>query len=160
MEEQVEGAMKEPPERKKMERELRLEKEEINLLSPKKSSRTHRVGTITLGIGLVGVGALFLAHMFLPEMSYEFIYKVWPVIFILLGIEILLANGRRNVEFVYDKTAIGLVAVLIVFSMFMAVIGFAVETGTKYYEQEYERQIHNTYKESTYDESTYGENGR
>ncbi len=137
-----------------MEQELRLgEKEQINPASQKKSNRSHRVGTVTLGIGLVGVGALFLAHMFLPDMSYEFIYKVWPVIFILLGIEILLANGRKNAEFVYDKTAIGLTAVLIVFSMFMAVIGFAVETSTKYYEWEYERQIHNSYNESTYDES-------
>lgn len=137
-----------------MEQELRLgDKDQINSSSPKKSSRIHRVGTITLGFGLVGAGALFLAHMFLPDMSYEFIYKVWPVIFILLGIEILLANGRKNVEFVYDKTAIGLAAVLIVFSMFMAVIGFAVETSTKYYEQEYERQIQSTYNESTYDEN-------
>ena len=78
---------------------------------------------------------------------YEFIYKAWPVIFILLGIEILLANGRKNVEFVYDKTAIGLVAFLIIFSMFMAVIGFAVETSTRYYEQEYQRWIYNTYDE-------------
>ena len=132
-----------------MEQELRLgETEQINSSSQRKRGvRTHRVGTITLGIGLVGVGALFLAHMFLPEMSYEFIYKVWPVIFILLGIEILLANGRKNVEFVYDKTAIGLVAFLIIFSMFMAVIGFAVETSTRYYEQEYQRWIHNTYDE-------------
>ncbi|MBD5545690.1 MAG: hypothetical protein HDR01_15950 [Lachnospiraceae bacterium] len=132
-----------------MEQELRLgETEQINSPSQRKSGvRTHRVGTITLGIGLVGVGALFLAHMFLPEMSYEFIYKVWPVIFILLGIEILLANGRKNVEFVYDKTAIGLAAFLIIFSMLMAVIGFAVETSTRYYEQEYQRWIHNTYDE-------------
>lgn len=132
-----------------MEQELRLgETEQINSSSKRKSGgRTHRVGTITLGIGLVGVGALFLAHMFLPEMSYEFIYKAWPVIFILLGIEILLANGRKNAEFVYDKTAIGLVAFLIIFSMFMAVIGFAVETSTRYYEQEYQRWIYNTYDE-------------
>lgn len=138
-----------------MEQELRLgETEQINSSSIRKSNRTHRVGTITLGIGLVGVGALFLAHMFLPEMSYEFIYKVWPLIFILLGIEILLANGRKNVEFVYDKTAIGLVAFLIIFSMFMAVIGFAVETSTRYYEQEYQRQIYSTYNESTSDETS------
>lgn len=131
-----------------MEQELRLgEKEQINTSSQRQGGRIHKVGTITLGIGLVGIGALFLAHMFLPEMSYEFIYKVWPVIFILLGIEILLANGRRNGEFVYDKTAIGLVAFLIIFSMFMAVIGFAVETSTRYYVQEYQRRNCSTYEE-------------
>lgn len=137
-----------------MEQELRLgEKEQINPSSQRKGSgRTHRVGTITLGIGLVGIGTLFLAHMFLPEMSYEFIYKVWPVIFILLGIEILLANGRKNTEFVYDKTAIGLAVFLIIFSMFMAVLGFAVETSKKYYEQEYQRRMYNTY--DTYEEES------
>lgn len=90
--------------------------------------RSHKVGTVTLGLSLVCMGVLFLAHMFFPEVSYGFIYKLWPVIFILLGMEILLSHHSRSLgEFIYDKTAIVLVALLILFAMLTGIIGMAVE---------------------------------
>ena len=67
-----------------------------------KEVRTHRVGSITLGSALVLFGILFLVHLFVPVLTYEIIFHIWPCIFILLGIEILLANRKKNVEFVYD----------------------------------------------------------
>lgn len=36
--------------------------------------RTHRVGTITLGLCLIVFGTLFFIHMFLPTLRYEMIY--------------------------------------------------------------------------------------
>ena len=70
-----------------------------------KEVRTHRVGSITLGSALVLFGILFLVHLFVPVLTYEIIFHIWPCIFILLGIEILLANRKKNVEFVYDGKA-------------------------------------------------------
>lgn len=121
-----------------MEQEILVEDKEFVEKKQKSAiGRTHRVGTITLGTSLVCIGCLFLAHMFLPEISYEFIYKLWPAIFIILGVEILLANYKsRFSEFIYDKTAIFLVAGLIVFSMLMGVIGMVVESERYYYEQQ------------------------
>lgn len=91
---------------------------------------THRVGTITLGGMLVTFGILFLLRIFLSDLSYEFIFKLWPIIFIFLGIEILLANIRQKVEkLIYDKTAIALIIILSFFAMGMAItevcIGYA-----------------------------------
>lgn len=91
---------------------------------------THRVGTITLGGMLVTFGTLFLLRIFLSDLSYEFIFKLWPIIFIFLGIEILLANIRQKVEkLIYDKTAIALIIILSFFAMGMAItevcIGYA-----------------------------------
>lgn len=63
-----------------------------------KEVRTHRVGSITLGSALVLFGILFLVHLFVPVLTYEIIFHIWPCIFILLGIEILLANRKKNVE--------------------------------------------------------------
>lgn len=71
-----------------------------------KEVRTHRVGSITLGSALVLFGILFLVHLFVPVLTYEIIFHIWPCIFILLGIEILLANRKKNVEFVYDGKAV------------------------------------------------------
>lgn len=99
-----------------------MEKMEIN-----KCIHIHRVGTITLGIGLVGMGCLFLTHMFLPNLSYGFIYRVWPALLIMLGVEVLLSNANRKREFVYDKAAMFLVGALILFSMFMATASIILE---------------------------------
>lgn len=91
---------------------------------------THRVGTITLGGMLVTFGILFLLRIFLADLSYEFIFKLWPIIFIFLGVEILFANIRQKVEkLIYDKTAIALIIILSFFAMGMAItevcIGYA-----------------------------------
>ena len=118
-----------------------------------KAVRIHKVGTVTLGTSLVMVGILFLSHMFFPAISYGFIYKIWPVIFILLGVEILLSgSGSKEKEFVYDKTAICLVAVLMAFAMCMAVIGFAIESSVWYTESE--QLVHRMFTNIQYDEGS------
>lgn len=91
-------------------------------------TKTHRVGTITLGGMLVTFGVLFLLRIFLTSLSFELIFKLWPVIFIFLGIEILMANFREQQEkLVYDKTAIALIIVLSFFAMGMAIAEFCID---------------------------------
>lgn len=97
-------------------------------------TRKHRVGTITLGAGMIGVGSLFLGHMIFPDLSYTWVYKVWPVILIMLGVEILFANSKKEKEFIYDKTAIMLVAFLVLFTMSLAFLGYGIEAGMAYKE--------------------------
>lgn len=82
--------------------------------------KVHRVGTVTLGIMLVMFGLLFLAHMVI-SFPYEFIFKLWPVMIIGLGVEILLANAKSDkITFVYDKGAVFLMIIICFFSMSMA----------------------------------------
>lgn len=83
--------------------------------------RIHRVGALTFGILLVTFGILFLLRIFIPDLSYEFIMKLWPIVFILLGIEILIANIKQSDnKLIYDKTAFFLIIVLSFFAMGMA----------------------------------------
>lgn len=89
----------------------------------------HRVGTITLGVTMVAIGVLYLVQIFGGVMEYGWICKLWPVIFILLGVEILLANARKGGEFVYDKVGILLTFVLTVFAFCMAVVQQMIEIG-------------------------------
>lgn len=79
--------------------------------------RVHRVGTMTLGVGLITFGILFLLKIIMPTMDYLFIYRLWPTIFILLGVEVLLSCKKSNV--VYDKCGIVLLVCLITFAMIM-----------------------------------------
>ncbi|MBR1391164.1 MAG: hypothetical protein IJ567_06960 [Lachnospiraceae bacterium] len=92
-----------------------------------KKLHTHRVGTLTLGSSLILGGILFLAHIFVPIVTYRWIFHAWPCILILLGIEILLANRRENQEFVYDKGAVCLMILLTFFSMVMAAADWVME---------------------------------
>jgi len=88
-------------------------------------TKTHRVGTFTLGGMLVTFGVIFLLRIFFAGLSYDIIFKLWPIVFIFLGIEILLANFRQKDDsLVYDKTAFALIIVLSFFAMGMSIIEF------------------------------------
>ena len=83
--------------------------------------RTHKVGTLTLGVGLILFGVLFLVHLFTGALSYELIFHLWPVVFILLGVEVLLSlipSGR--VQFQLSIGSVVLMALMMVFAMVMA----------------------------------------
>lgn len=107
--------------------------------------RTRRVGGFTCGVVLVVFGVMMLLHSFIPTLTYELILSFWPVILIVLGVELLIANtvscfkDNKNcqgdnqqssfVEFKYDLAAIVLMFVIVLFSVGM---GFA-EFCLKYY---------------------------
>lgn len=82
--------------------------------------RSHRVGSVTAGLSMVGIGVMFLLHLFFDMMDYQMMFSLWPVMLIILGLELLLSNlSTRKV--VYDKAAIFLLIVMTFFSMAMAV---------------------------------------
>jgi UDP-N-acetylmuramyl pentapeptide phosphotransferase/UDP-N-acetylglucosamine-1-phosphate transferase len=91
-------------------------------------AKTHRVGTVTLGGMLVTFGILFILRIFLTGISFDIIFKLWPIIFIFLGLEILIANFRQKEEkLIYDKTAFALIIILSFFAMGMAITEFCME---------------------------------
>lgn len=83
--------------------------------------KEHRVGTVTLGLMLVIFGILFLVHMIIPGVSYDFIFQLWPFMLVALGVEVLWVNVKNEqVSFVYDKGAVFLMIIISFFSMTMA----------------------------------------
>lgn len=104
----------------------------------KQAIRVRRVGTVTFGTVLVVIGILFLIHLAFPAFHYYVVYRFWPIILIMLGIEVLLGSRQKSYEvlnrqgeiveqnkMVYDVPAILLMIVLVFFSMCMAMIDFA-----------------------------------
>ncbi|MBR4670403.1 hypothetical protein D6853_12305 [Butyrivibrio sp. X503] len=84
-----------------------------------KNVRSHRVGAITAGLSLIAFGIAFVCHIFVGGISYEFIFHMWPLLLVGLGIELLISNlGSENV--VYDKGAIFLMIIMAIFAMGMA----------------------------------------
>ena len=88
--------------------------------------RPRRVGSVTFGLTLVLFGVLFLIHIVVPTLHYEMIFQFWPVVFVLLGVEILVENHKSNAEqcrFVYDFPAIlSLLPPLLIFIRFPRII--------------------------------------
>lgn len=103
--------------------------------------RTRRVGGFTCGVVLVAFGVMMLLHSFIPILTYQLIFSFWPIILIVLGVELLISNTvscfkysrgsteKFYVEFKYDLAAIMLIFIMALFSMGM---GFA-EFCMKYY---------------------------
>lgn len=96
--------------------------------------RTRRVGTITCGIVLIVFGLLFLLHMFLPVISYRFIFRLWPLILIFLGVEIMMSNIKATeAALKYDVGAVLLVILLALFSMGMGLVEICMEHYPVYF---------------------------
>lgn len=84
-------------------------------------TRTHKVGTLTLGVMLILFGVLFLVHLFGGALSYRLIFDLWPVVFISLGVEVLLSLiPKTEGKFQLDGKAVVLLVVLMLFAMVMA----------------------------------------
>ncbi len=81
--------------------------------------RIHRVGTITTGLSFIAFGLMFILHLFMNAVSYDLIFKLWPMILIGLGVEVLISNFKTD-SIVYDKAAILLMFILALFAMCMA----------------------------------------
>lgn len=98
--------------------------------------RTHRVGTITCGLVLIMYGVLFLLRMALPMLNYGIIFRLWPVILILLGVEILACSiGGKNEEkkFIYDFPAALIIIMMLFIAMVMAVADFCMANRALFY---------------------------
>lgn len=90
--------------------------------------KIRRVGTFTLGLSLLFFGCLFLLHIFNAAVSYELILKLWPIILIFLGVEVLTAHFTlKNTQFKYDFGSFFILAALTFFTMGMACAETAME---------------------------------
>lgn len=106
--------------------------EETGMEQETRQYHVRRVGSVTFGITLLGYGILFLIHIFIPTLKYQYIFRCWPVIFILLGCEILVENRKyrtQDCKIVYDFAAIIMLGIMLIFAMVMAILDFDFTCG-------------------------------
>ncbi len=90
---------------------------------------SRRVGSVTFGLTLILFGILFLVHIVLPTLHYELIFRLWPVVFILLGGDILDENHRsiaKKCSFIYVFPAIVMLGMMMLFAMVMAAVDYSI----------------------------------
>jgi len=87
----------------------------------------RRVGTFTSGIVLVMVGIVFLLRLIFPYINYSLIASLWPLVLILLGVEIIVAYVINKEEIMkYDFGAIIILIMLSFFSMGMGCMEYVI----------------------------------
>ena len=70
--------------------------------APKPPVKVRRVGTFSLGLMLVAIGAIQLAQIFMPNVNVLSVVKYAPVVLIVLVIEVLIYAARPDVKIKYD----------------------------------------------------------
>ena len=80
--------------------------------APKPPVKVRRVGTFSLGLMLVAIGAIQLAQIFMPNVNVLSVVKYAPVVLIVLGIEVLIYATRPDVKIKYDGISIFLCIII------------------------------------------------
>jgi len=87
----------------------------------------RRVGTFTTGIVLVIFGILFLLRLIYPSINYLLIASMWPLVLIILGIEIIVAYTINKEDIIkYDFGAIILIIIVSIFAMGMGCMEYII----------------------------------
>lgn len=112
--------------------DMEKERKEMGREEEKHTVRTRRVGSVTFGLTLICFGILFLVHIAVPGLDYYTIFRLWPVIFILLGVEILVENRRcctAECKYTYDFAAVLMLASMLLFAMLLACVDYQFVHG-------------------------------
>ena len=93
--------------------------------------RTKRVGTISMGLVLIGFGLVLFIAQFSKISAVELFIRLWPAILILLGGELLYCAYRRQKDkddllIKYDIFSIFIVTTILIVNL--GIYGF-METG-------------------------------
>jgi len=93
--------------------------------------RSKKIGVFTLGISLVVFGVLFMVRVFAPWFDFVRVLQFWPVVLILLGIEVLvsalLPRKEGDPAIKLDAASIILLFVVLFLAGGLAAAQFALE---------------------------------
>lgn len=84
------------------------------------NTQVHFAGTVTMGCTLIIMGVLFIVHIIVPGLSYAMIFRLWPLILVGLGIEVLIANAIAPEKMKFSGISIAILLIMVFFSMIMA----------------------------------------
>ena len=118
----------------------------------KAKKKTHYVGRITIGISLIAIGLIITLSLFLPQIEFLTIARLFPLVLVFLGIEILVGAYRHKGEQVKVGFGLTLLSLTLIFlSVGVAVVPPIWEKyGYTPEKIEQERQIIEHIKEKIY----------
>lgn len=118
--------------------------------TPMPKQKIRRVGTVTLGIVLIVVGALLIWALFDPSFSVATIAKFSPAILILVGAEMIVGYFRSDGNKVkYDCLSMVVCFLLIIGSLIGAMIPTVFQATVGW--AQIEERLHNDVEDSIYE---------
>lgn len=118
--------------------------------TPMPKQKIRRVGTVTLGIVLIVVGALLIWALFDPSFSVATIAKFSPAILILVGVEMIVGYFRSDGNKVkYDFLSMVVCFLLIFGSLVGSIVPNVVRAGLGW--NQMEERIHNDVEDAIYE---------
>lgn len=91
-----------------------------------KEKKIKKIGRTTFGITLVIVGIVILLQLVLKLNIIKYVLMCWPVILILLGIEVLYYSRRDEINIKYDIAGIILTFLVLFASSIFSLITFSI----------------------------------
>lgn len=92
--------------------------------------KNRAVGTLTLGISFVVFGVFFLTNAVFDVIPYTILFTLWPVILILLGVEVLVSYAMNKTENTrFSGVSIFLLVLLTLFALSAGAVGYAIENS-------------------------------
>lgn len=87
----------------------------------KETTKTRRVGTVTVGLSMVIFGIMFLLCSVFEVLAYQTVFALWPAILIVLGLELLVYSFFKG-KLVYDKGSVFIMILMLFLSAGMAAV--------------------------------------
>jgi predicted membrane protein len=88
--------------------------------------KNKRVGSITFGIMLIVFGITFFIQSVFKIDVAKYVSMFWPIIFILLGIEILYYNTKSDIIVKYDIKGTIFLFIIICFGMMIGFLDYCM----------------------------------
>lgn len=116
--------------------------EEIkNHVQKNNEKKIKKVGRLTFGITLIIVGIVILLQLILKFDVIKYVAMSWPVILIILGIEVIYYSRKNDVNIKYDVAGIILTFFVLFVASIFSLVTFGIDKISKYDESKIVNEI-------------------
>lgn len=116
--------------------------EEINNNVQKNSEKKiKKVGRLTFGVTLVIAGIVILLQLVLKFDVIKYVTMSWPIILIILGIEVIYYSRKNDVNIKYDVAGIILTFIVLFVSSIFSLVTFGIDKISKYDESKIVNEV-------------------
>lgn len=113
-----------------------------------KENNERRVGTYTFGVMLIIIGISVIIMTFTKFDFFKYLLMIWPIVLILLGIEILYLNSKSTIKIKIDFISIILMGIVLFFTSVFSLGNYFVNKVL--YDEDIKDKVFNEYFEKNY----------
>lgn len=113
-----------------------------------KENNEKRVGTYTFGVMLIIIGISVLVMTFTKFDFFKYLLMLWPIVLMLLGIEILYLNSKSTIKIKIDFISIIMMGIVLFFTGVFSLGNYFVNKVL--YDEDIKDKVFNQYFERNY----------